>query len=223
MAAGWYVRHVGHCDHDELMSEGMVALIGAAEGYEPWTSTARFGSYAGRAVFNRLREWVCKDRTVDVPKYIQDPTQVRMTGRSSPADRSAAPTSTATWPVPGRQDRPASLSACGDEDDTPTILPIDPGPSPLETLIAREDADRIRVALGRLPPLRSYIICHRFGLCGCEERNAQQLGRELDLTRERIRQIVVQSLAALGHILGLERDAELAAERRRSWAVSKSC
>ena len=78
MAAGWYVRNMRHVDHDELMSEGMVALISAAELYTPWTSKARFSTYAGRAIFNNLREWMCLDRTVHVPKYLQDPNQVRL-------------------------------------------------------------------------------------------------------------------------------------------------
>ena len=61
-----------------------------------------------------------------------------------------------------------------------------------------------------LDPREAEIIRLRFGLDG-EPRSLEAIGQELGLTRERIRQLETQALAALGDSLGaLAPEGELA-------------
>jgi RNA polymerase primary sigma factor len=57
--------------------------------------------------------------------------------------------------------------------------------------------NHIRSLLGELPPRESDIISLRFGLVDGRSRTLEEVGRELGLTRERIRQIEEKTLIRL--------------------------
>jgi RNA polymerase primary sigma factor len=57
----------------------------------------------------------------------------------------------------------------------------------------------VETALGVLTTRESRIIQLRFGLTGQQPRTLEEIGRELDLTRERIRQIESKALSKLRH------------------------
>jgi RNA polymerase nonessential primary-like sigma factor len=52
-----------------------------------------------------------------------------------------------------------------------------------------------------LPEKQREVICRRYGLCGYEEETLEQVAQALGLTRERIRQIQMDSLKRLKDIL----------------------
>jgi RNA polymerase primary sigma factor len=76
-------------------------------------------------------------------------------------------------------------------------VPVDPSMSPQDAMILAETKEQIAVAVGRLSPHHRYIIENRFGLDGREVKTLADLGAELDLSRERVRQIELKSLAKL--------------------------
>ena len=57
----------------------------------------------------------------------------------------------------------------------------------------------VETALGVLTTRESRIIQLRFGLTGQLPRTLEEIGQELDLTRERIRQIESKALSKLRH------------------------
>ena len=52
-----------------------------------------------------------------------------------------------------------------------------------------------------LPEKQRIVICRRYGLCGYEEASLEQVGHELGITRERVRQIQLDGLKKLRQIL----------------------
>ena len=58
--------------------------------------------------------------------------------------------------------------------------------------------------LDRLSDLQKNVICHRFGLRGCSVSTLESLGKQMGLTRERVRQIQVGALRCLRNTLETE-------------------
>jgi RNA polymerase sigma factor (sigma-70 family) len=200
-AVGYYRMKSGS-DHDDLFSEGVLGLIRAAELYDPERHT-RFSTYAMPAVFHAVRTYVNRDRPIKIPNYLQEPSQVQSVLERS---RTAQSKRRLDFNVRAAADAIvsfASLSQSADGDHRPDVP--DRRPSPLDTLIQHETADQVVQALGQIPPLRAYILAHRLGLCGVPERTLRELGSELSLTRERIRQLEVQAKLDLTAALARDR------------------
>jgi len=90
------------------------------------------------------------------------------------------------------------------EDDTA----IDPS----ELLQSSRLKARVDVWLGDLPEKSRDVVCRRFGLRGHDMATLEEVGREIGLTRERVRQIQVEALKELRTMLtdeGFSRDAIL--------------
>ena len=65
--------------------------------------------------------------------------------------------------------------------------------NPLDTLVAKNIHHQLEDLLAVLDPRERQIIEERFGLDGIESRTLEEVGGELGVTRERIRQL--QNLA----------------------------
>lgn len=183
-AAAWYRRRSG-LDYDDLFSEGMLGLITAAEGYDPDTHHTRFSTYASPTVFSALQQVVVDSALVRVPKYLQAGRPPHATSSPARAAQQAQCIARGQAALQG----PRSLDP---ESDA-----ADPAPSPLNALVTHETQARVLAALGKLPPLRAYILAHRRGLCGLAPRTLRSMAAELGLCRERIRQIEVLAAAEL--------------------------
>ncbi|HZQ88932.1 MAG TPA: RNA polymerase sigma factor RpoD/SigA [Gaiellaceae bacterium] len=70
-------------------------------------------------------------------------------------------------------------------------------PDPYDEIDARLDLDALVVAVERLPERERLIVESRLGL-GRHQRTLEDLGRELGLTRERVRQLESRALRRLG-------------------------
>ena len=55
--------------------------------------------------------------------------------------------------------------------------------------------------LDELNPNQKEVLARRFGLLGYEPSTLEEVGREINLTRERVRQIQVEGLRRLREIL----------------------
>ena len=194
-AAAWAKRRYGG-DYDDLFSEGVIALVRAAEGFDPEKHLTRFSTYAVPGIRNRLRDYVLETRhTVSVPNYLQSPKSLkwareRVADRPNLAaklERNVADAERAVLPF-----APIG-SGSGDVADGSTDA--------LASLIQRETAERVTAALGELKPLRAYVLAYRMGLCDLERRNRRSLGRELGLTKERVRQIEKLARADMSRVL----------------------
>ena len=52
-----------------------------------------------------------------------------------------------------------------------------------------------------LPEKQREVVCRRYGICGYEEATLEQVAQELNVTRERVRQIQIEGLKKLKEIL----------------------
>lgn len=190
-AAAYYARR-SRVDWDDLFAEGVLALIDASALYDPDTHHTRFSTYAGRTLRNRLRDYLRSSGVMRVPLYLRKsdlPSRQRNRSPRSQERRAAC------LHAAGRADQPvASLSP-------ETRDQADPRPSPLDQASTADDVRQMLRALGTLPPLRAYLLASRLGLCGTDARTLNSLGSELGLSRERIRQIVVEATAELARKL----------------------
>jgi RNA polymerase nonessential primary-like sigma factor len=83
---------------------------------------------------------------------------------------------------------------------------------PSELLQSTRLKARVDVWLGELPEKSRDVVCRRFGLRGHDMATLEEVGREIGLTRERVRQIQVEALKELRTMLtddGFTRDAVL--------------
>jgi RNA polymerase primary sigma factor/RNA polymerase nonessential primary-like sigma factor len=71
------------------------------------------------------------------------------------------------------------------------------GPSPADTSEGIQRYEAIRTWMQTLSEREQRVITLRFGLDGEEEQTLEAIGRELDLTRERVRQIEHEALGKL--------------------------
>jgi RNA polymerase primary sigma factor len=96
---------------------------------------------------------------------------------------------------------PASLEAPDGEDGEGTLGDLLEDQDAVEPLVAAIESERraqVEVLLDALTQRERKIIELRFGLKGCEAHTLSQIGRELGLSRERVRQIEAKTLAKLG-------------------------
>jgi RNA polymerase primary sigma factor len=89
----------------------------------------------------------------------------------------------------------------GEEEDSHLgdFIPDDDTPSPAEatsTNILREELEK---QLHTLTPREEHVIKLRFGLYDGRTRTLEEVGKEFDITRERIRQIEAKALRKLRH------------------------
>jgi RNA polymerase primary sigma factor len=93
----------------------------------------------------------------------------------------------------------ASLDApVGDTEDAVLgdfVAGDDPLPEEMVELHLRSEA--LQLALAALPAREREVVTLRYGLGGTEPRTLEEIGRRLGLTRERVRQIELESLRRL--------------------------
>ena len=95
---------------------------------------------------------------------------------------------------------PASLDAkIDDEGDSElsSIVPDSTASSPLHALMASDLKEDMTNLMEALDPRESKIMKLRFGLEGGEGKTLEEIGNYFDISRERVRQIINKSIAAL--------------------------
>jgi RNA polymerase sigma factor (sigma-70 family) len=74
-------------------------------------------------------------------------------------------------------------------------------------MIADEMSQLLGQRLAELPPIEQHILRWRFGLDRADERTLREIGDDLSLSRERIRQLQNRALKTLRRLLDLEQHA----------------
>ena len=97
---------------------------------------------------------------------------------------------------------PVSLETpIGEEEDSHLgdFIPDDDAPAPADAasiLLLKEQLDDV---LETLTPREAKVLALRFGLEGGHPHTLEEVGKEFDVTRERIRQIEAKALRKLRH------------------------
>jgi len=71
--------------------------------------------------------------------------------------------------------------------------------SPADAVISMDLAEQTRKVLSTLTPREEKVLRMRFGIGENTDHTLEEVGKDFDVTRERIRQIEAKALRKLGH------------------------
>ena len=196
----------------DLINEGNMGLMKAVERFDP-SKGGKLSTYASWWIKQAIKRALAnQSKTIRLPVHMVDRvTLIRRTAAKLSESLGREPTNeeiAETLNLPATRvshlrnvsTKPASLDSPINEEDGSTlgeVVPDEKSVDPYESLKSKSLIGDVNLVLSMLEPREADIIRLRFGLDGRDPLTLEQVGEQIGITRERVRQLQDQALRDL--------------------------